>query len=129
MKTFLLLAVTFVLFSCGIGNDYGKEVSDKGNKLYYVEPVTEAEAKDVLNWLHETNHNWGQPAVPFQLSKQENKYIFKYSVQNTETIEAATGFIETFATKLSERLKGAPVDVHLMDDKLEKTYKVISSGK
>jgi hypothetical protein len=127
LVSFLLLSILFV--ACNGNADLGKVVTDKGDKLYYVEPVTEAEAKDVLNWLHETNHNWGQPPVPFQLSKQGNKYVFKYAVQNEDMIESATGFIETFATKLSERLKGAPVDVHLMDAKLQTQKKVISSGK
>ena len=129
MKLLLsIVLVSLFVVSCNADN-YGKAVSDKGDKLYYTEPVTEAEAKDVLNWLHETNHNWGQPPVPFQLSKEGNKYVFKYSVQNEESIKDATGFIETFATKLSERLKGAPVDVQLMDTKLQKNFKTISSGK
>lgn len=123
-----LLILSLLVFSCS--NDrYGKSVSDKGDKLYYTDPVTEAEAKNVLNWLHETGHNWGRPPAPFQLSKEGNRYIFKYAVQNEENVEAATGFIETFATQLSQRLKGAPVDVQLMDPELEKKYKVISSGK
>jgi hypothetical protein len=128
MKMILsLLFLSMVVSSCG--DNYGKSVSDKGHKLYYTEPVTEAEAKDVLNWLHETNHNWGQPPAPFQLNKQGNKYIFRYAVQNEENLESSTGFMETFATKLSERLKGAPVDIYLMDAKLEKQLKVISSDK
>lgn len=123
-----LLILSLLVFSCS--NDrYGKSVSDKGDKLYYTDPVTEAEAKNVLNWLHETGHNWGRPPAPFQLGKEGNRYIFKYAVQNEENVEAATGFIETFATQLSQRLKGAPVDVQLMDPELEKKYKVISSGK
>ncbi len=128
MKSLITLAAfCILLLSCG--NQYGKEVSDKGDKLYYTAPVTEAEAKNVLDWLHETGHNWGQPPVPFQLSKEGNRYIFKYAVQNEDMIEAATGFIESFATRLSERLNGASVDVYLMDAKLETRKKVISSGK
>jgi len=128
LKTLALLSLVILTISCQ--PEFGKTVTDKGNKLYYVDPVTEAEAKTVLNWLHEVNHNFGEPPVPFQLSKSGNKYVFKYPVQieGAENNEGNIGFIETFATKLAERL-GAPVDVYLMDEELTTTKKIISGGK
>jgi hypothetical protein len=84
-----------------------------------------------LNWLHETNHNFGEPKAPFQLSKEGNKYVFKYPVQikDAEKDSGNIRHVEIFATKLSERLKNAPVDVVLMDEHIQVTKKVISSGK
>jgi hypothetical protein len=127
MKTLLSLALVCLLVSCG--HNHGKSVSDKGHKLYYVEPVTEAQAKDVLNWLHEIQHNFGQPQVPFQLSKKHNKYIFKYaSMKDAEKDPGNIRYMEGFTSELSKRL-GAPVDVILTDEHLHANKKVISSGK
>ena len=118
----------FLLISCK--TEFGKVVEDRGNKLYYVKPVTEAEAKTVLNWLHKINHNFGEPGVPFQLSRQGAKYIFKYPVQiqGAENEAGNISYIETFAEKLSgEALNNAPVEVYLTDEDLKQTKKIIRS--
>ena len=125
MKWFFLLFFSATLISCG--EDHGKTVTQDGHKLYYLEPVTEQEAKNVLSWLIKVNHNFGQPEQPFQLSKQTDRYVFRYPAQNNtpEEIEGNMGYMTTFREKLSQdALGGAKTDVVIVDPEMKELRRI-----
>ncbi|MDQ3072407.1 MAG: hypothetical protein M3Q97_03965 [Bacteroidota bacterium] len=126
--SFVFALACFLFTAC---SDYGLKVESNGHTLYYLEPVTQQEAQNTLDYLHTINHNFSEPPLPFQLSKEDVRYVFKYPVQNKDQIEGGNlTYITNFGRHLSsEVFNGAPVDVHLMDETLDKTYKVVAYSK
>lgn len=123
----LVLLCYLVLFSCA--NEKGNYVTEQGDKLFYKSPVTEAEAKKTLTWLHSVNHNFGEPKASFGLEKHDSIYLFQYPVQikGAENEEGNQSYIKTFAEKLSaDVLNRAHVQIRLTDEDWKETKKTIS---
>jgi hypothetical protein len=128
MRTILFLALVMLVASCGDGRN---AVSINGDKLYFDKTVSATKAATVLKWLQSVHHNWGEPKLDFQLSKQKGIYLFQYPVQieGAENQEGNIQYIQTFADKMSaDALDGEMVIVRLTDEDWEEEKRLVPSS-
>lgn len=128
MRIVLFALIVFICTSCG---DRRNVVNINGDKLYFDNSVSAAKATKVLTWLQSIHHNWGEPRLDFQLSKQKGVYLFQYPVQieDAENQEGNISYIQTFADKMSSgALDGEMVIVRLTDADWEQEKRMVPSS-
>jgi hypothetical protein len=95
----------------------GTELPFNKAKLYYVVPVTEAEAKRLGDYLV-ANAKFGDSPSTIQLRKSGSTYIYRFPVQaGYDQDKSYVKVVSQFCMELSQRVfGGAVVNVHLCDE-------------
>jgi hypothetical protein len=110
----------------GVRTQHGIKLIFYAGELYYIQPVTESEAKKLGQYLVEINFfNETPKSVQMKKSGQRYQIGFVVKVGDDQDKEYIKAFKE-FAVELSERVfQGAPVDIHLCDAEYFKTLRVV----
>lgn len=124
-KIFSILAIITLLTACT--GDYGKKLQLGRGELFYTEQITEAEAKQLGQFLQDNAWVNDEARVSYQIDKEGSHYVFKMVLADEKftkdaeyiaNMEILAGFMsrDAFANK--------PVDLWLCNDKFEPLYKV-----
>lgn len=106
----------------------GTELTFSKAKLYYVVPVTEAEAKKLGDYLV-ANSRFGNTPATVQLRKSGSTYIYRFPVQaGHDQDEDHIRVVKQFGMELSQQVfDGAVVDVDLCDETM-RTLRVVRAS-
>lgn len=125
-KILLFITPAFLLLtSCDLFNSYGKKVkiNDKNEIYYKGDSVTEADAKNLGNYLLKTGYFNPQKGATVQLTKDNDKYIVRMVYdktvfdKNKDQISLILWFLQD---QISENVfNGKKVNIALADDKLK----------
>lgn len=124
LASLLVLTLT-ALWGCG--NKYGTELKYGNGRLFYTPAVTETDAKKLGDYLNGLRFFDGAEKSA-QIDKQGEKYEFRFPVKKEfENDEAFLANSKQTCKELSAQVfGGAPVEVHLCDNKL-KTLRVVTA--
>lgn len=124
MTRFLLLTALALPFFSGCSS-HGKKVTQQNVEVFYLSPVTKAEADKVLNYLIQAG--WADGSrKSVQLKKNGNRYEFRMVIKTGyDSNQSFLDACKEMTRELSRDIfNGAEVDVNLCDQHL-KTIKVV----
>jgi hypothetical protein len=130
-------AALLLMSSCCVGvmmlgifyKPYGKRIDlNGGSQLYYTQTVTEPEARQLAQMLNDKFLSDGDPAVTFQLNKEEQTYQVRVVTKEGKESEAEFTFMTLGFLISMQVFENAPLEVHLCDKNL-KTIKVLEIKK